>query len=132
MKYKFHWDVYSFYNISVCLSIEFKISPMVQNNDTISARQWTLGSCSGPKYDMESFSSMTIYYYDRCCLLPGKYTLTCSNIQHTYGWGNVTFTIDGKQYCDDFVGFEAMRTVTVKGKPTFVASIFVKSHNKVS
>ena len=94
---------------------------MLQNNDTIFSRQWTLGSCSGPKYDLQSSSSLTIYYYDRCCLVPGKYTLTCSNLQDTKGWGNVIFTIDGKQYCDDFVGFEAMRSVTVKGKSAFTS-----------
>ena len=105
----------------VCLSIEFKSSPTLQYRDAVFSRQWTLESCSGPKYGLQSSSSRTIYYYDRCCLVPGKYTLTCSNLQNTYGWGNVIFTIDGKQYCDDFVGFEAMRTVIVKGKSAFIA-----------
>ena len=88
----------------------------VDRDDSVDfLRQWTLGSCSGPTYNGTSISSTTTYY-DRCCLTPGQYTLTCHNVQSKYGWGNATFEIDGKGYCDDFVGFKAMRTLFVKGR----------------
>ena len=80
--------------------------------------EWTLGSCFGPKprfnYDQNNL------VYDRCCLLPGQHTLTCINKKSKYGWGNVTFEIDGKRYCDDFFGYTAMRKISFNGKKLFI------------
>ena len=42
------------------------------------------------------------------------------NTKSTYGWGNVTFEINGKRYCDDFVGYKAMRKISVEGKTRYV------------
>ena len=73
--------------------------------------EWRMGSCFGPR----TTYLFNVTYYDRCCLTSGTYTLVCKNIKSKYGWGNATFTINGQRYCDDFVGFKAMRTVFVQG-----------------
>ena len=104
-----------------------KIGPSY--NDTMYfSRNWKLDSCYGPKrygsnmsikrYE-NSMESIQIHH-DRCCLLPGKYTLVCMNTKSTYGWGNVTFEIDDKRYCDDFVGYKAMRKISVEGKSRYI------------
>ena len=86
---------------------------MVKNDKAHFDREWIIGSCYGPKESIAGSGSKS--WYDRCCLPQGQYTLTCKNKKSKYGWGNVTFTIDGKRYCDDFVGFKAMRTISIKG-----------------
>ena len=73
--------------------------------------EWRMGSCFGPRTAYES----NVSYYDRCCLTPGTYTLICKNTKSKYGWGNASFKIDGKRYCDDFFGYKAMRTITIQG-----------------
>ena len=86
----------------------------MNENDTVHFdREWTLGSCYGPKLGF-NYSTNELWY-DKCCLPDGQYTLTCKNTRSVYGWGNATFLIDGKRYCDDFVGFKAMRTISVQG-----------------
>ena len=101
----------SFINILVCLSIEIKVGDNKENHAFFSP-EWRMGSCFGPRTTYTSGRT----YYDRCCLTPGTYTLTCKNTKSKYGWGNSNFTIGGKRYCDDFVGFKAMRTVSIPGK----------------
>ena len=87
----------------------------LNKNDTLHFfREWKLESCYGPKLGW-NYSPNEIHY-ERCCLPPGQYTLSCLNRQSKYGWGNASLEIDGKRYCDDFVGFKAMRTVSVLGK----------------
>ena len=75
--------------------------------------EWRMGSCYGPKHGWTYSSNET--HFDRCCLTPGTYTLICKNTKSKYGWGNTDFKINGKRYCDDFVGFKAMRTITIQG-----------------
>ena len=83
-------------------------------NDTVYFdRKWTLGSCYGPKFGRNYKPNET--WIDRCCLPEGQHTLACMNTKSIYGWGNVTFQIDGKRYCDDFVGFKALRKISIKG-----------------
>ena len=83
------------------------------NDEALSLPQWSMGSCHGPPYGWTYFSNEVVF--DKCCLRPGKYTLICRNVRSKYGWVNTTFTINGKRYCDDFVGFKAMRTVFIEG-----------------
>ena len=87
-------------------------------------REWTLGSCFGPKMGLKYLSNEV--WYDRCCLPEGQYTLTCSNTKSKYGWGNAAFEINGKRYCDDFVGFKAMRTISIEGRSLYFPCIKVK------
>ena len=89
-------------------------------NDTVHfSPEWNLGTCFGPPIEWTYHENYT--YYDRCChvfddISRHRVTLTCINMKSKFGWGNVTFKIDGKQYCDDFVGLTAMRTIFAKSK----------------
>ena len=79
--------------------------------------EWRMESCYGPKnpdYLIPKYDSNEVHY-DKCCLPPGAYTLICKNSKSKYGWGNSNFEINGKRYCDDFVGFKAMRKVFIEG-----------------
>ena len=95
------------------MGIEIKVGQNNENCTDYFSPEWTLGSCYGPKWTISDDENEL--HYDRCCLLPGRYTLTCINKKSEFGWGNITFEINGKQYCDDFVGFKAMRTILVDG-----------------
>ena len=103
---------FRFQHILVCLPIEMKLGDNKEDNGLFSP-EWRIGSCHGPKFRWTYSSNET--HYDRCCLTPGTYTLICTNSKSKYGWGNAAFKIDGKRYCDDFVGFKAMRTVSIQG-----------------
>ena len=105
--------------------IEIRFGQFNENDRGNFYHEWTLGSCYGPKleYEPEDHPYERIipygeneFHYDRCCLQPGRHTLTCINKKSELGWGNVTFKINGKRYCDDFVGFKAMRTILIEGK----------------
>ena len=99
--------------------MQIYISLGENDNDTdLFSREWTMGSCEGPRFG-QKYQANEIWY-DRCCLPEGRYTLTCFNTKSHYGWGNVMFKIDGKRYCDDFIGFRAMRTILVRGKSTYI------------
>ena len=95
------------------MKIELKVEQNNENGTDYYSPEWTLGSCYGPKLTI-SYDENELYY-DICCLLPGRYTLTCINKKSEFGWGNTKFEINGKRYCDDFVGFKAMRTIIVEG-----------------
>ena len=69
---------------------------------------------------------MNAILYDRCCLSPGRHTLTCINKKSELGWENFTLEIDGKRYCDDFIGFKAMRTILFQSKK-YVSKIQILS-----
>ena len=105
-------------------------------NDTIYfSRQWRLESCYGPKLEPVilpngPWSKPMKTHYDRCCLSPGKHTISCINEQSTYGWGNAYLEIDGERYCDDFIGFKSMRTLFVQGREYEVKFKKVKTGRK--
>ena len=61
------------------------------------------------KYDLQ--------YIDRCCLPPGDYTLTCRDSGGD-GWNGAIMEIQRHRYCDDFVGYKAMRRITISGIDT--------------
>ena len=95
-----------------------------KENKTLFSPEWRIGSCYGPKigskyyydyYLSHLYSQIGKIHYDKCCLPSGTYTLICKNTKSKYGWGNAVFKIDGKRYCDDFVGFISMRTVSLQG-----------------
>ena len=96
----------------MCVSIEIKVGDN-KNDSELFAPEWRMGSCFGPKNGWTYSSNET--HYDRCCLNAGTYTLVCKNKKSKYGWGNAHLKIDGKRYCDDFVGFKAMRSVSIRG-----------------
>ena len=96
----------------MCLGIEIQFGQNHENYTDYFSPEWTLGPCNVRGW---VGNENHIHFY-RCCLLPGHYTLTCMNKKSEFGWGNLTFEIDGKRYCDDFVGFKAMRTILFEGK----------------
>ena len=51
-----------------------------------------------------------------CCVAPGNYTLTCRNTKYPNGWKKGFIFINGRRYCDDFMGFKVMRRISIKGK----------------
>lgn len=76
---------------------------------------WKLDdSCYGPK-DSVVYEANSMYL-DRCCLIPGIYTLTCRNDVEPFGWAGSFIEILGQRYCDDFVGFKGLRKIIVSGK----------------
>lgn len=101
--------------ISVCLSIVMDKYWSGMDYIEYFSPEWRMGSCYGPKLGGFSEYVPTEVHIDKCCLPPGKYTLNCKNTKSKYGWGNYIFTINGKRYCDDFVGFKAMRIVLIDG-----------------
>ena len=81
------------------------------NQMGVSSLTWEFSSCSSK--DMSLTQNST--HFHRCCLKPGYYTLECGNIFGPYGWGSSSITILGQRYCDDFVGYKAMRKIGVFG-----------------
>ena len=106
--------VTQFQNTLVCLTIEIQFGQNNKNGTDIFSTEWTLGPCYGPRTGWQ-YHEDTIHA-DQCCILPGRYTLTCINTENEFGWGDVRFEIGGKRYCDDFFGYKAMRTIYVEGK----------------
>ena len=72
---------------------------------------WKLDPC----FKKEEYSDDSVYYEEGCCIKPGNYTLTCYNTKKPYGWKKGKITINGHDYCDDFMGYKAMRRITIKG-----------------
>ena len=114
-------DIYlNFYSylFKVCMEIKLEVNAGEHDSEHF-LRKWQMGSCYGPPDGLEKqplfFYNSTDIYIDRCCLLPGNYTLKCKNLKGQYGWGNSSIEIFGQRYCDDFVGFEAMRRVFISG-----------------
>ena len=96
------------------MKIEVQLGQIDENDKDYLSPEWTLGSCYGPHLP-DTYERYRIQS-ELCCLSPGRHTLTCINRKSQFGWGNFTFEIDGKRYCDDFVGFKAMRTILFQSK----------------
>ena len=118
-KHKYSIDsvatLYSF--ISVCIETRTEIGAHEDEN-LYFKRKWKMGSCRGPskEYTRNANYTSNTTYVERCCLAPGMHILTCLNEIGPYGWGNGYIEILGQRYCDDFVGFRAMRKVSLLGK----------------
>ena len=88
--------------------------------------KWKLGQCDSPKtyypelYRLVGTKALgkKYLYGHRCCMDGNQHTLTCAikyvSKKHA-GWADNYLTIQGRRYCDDFVGFSAMRKVSVTG-----------------
>ena len=110
----------SFY-LTVCLEIQLQIVRESQNETNITVTsspkvRWSLGTCSSVNSNLDT----TVYQYgslfvERCCIAPGKHTLTCDSTIPTRGWKDAYLTIDGHTYCDNFIGFKLMQKITVAG-----------------
>ena len=70
--------------------------------------QWKLGPCFN-NFKYKDYA----HYIHRCCLELGQHTLTCNNPKVPEGWKNGYIEIKGLQYCDDFMGYKAMRNISI-------------------
>ena len=70
---------------------------------------WRFGSCQFDKAYVMDRS-----YTEICCLPRGEHTLTCGSIDGT-AWTKIFLLINGHRFCDDFTGYEALRTINVSG-----------------
>ena len=78
------------------------------------SHQWQLGTCvtQSASYVLNH----TYEKYERCCLLPGVHALSCQNEKGPFGWGKSSIEIQGQLFCDDFVGYKAMRHVLIQNE----------------
>ena len=97
---------------SVCMDIKIRV--VKENEELLNiSRRWELGSCSGSNnYE----SNFTYVKHERCCLIESQHTLTCYNEKGSYGWGRSSIEIQGKKYCDDFVGFKVRHLIRINSK----------------
>ena len=72
---------------------------------------WTLGTCS-PSFE---YTNGKVFKEKDCCLAAGNHTLTCYNTRQPHGWKKGFIVINGERYCDDFIGYKAMRRIIIKG-----------------
>ena len=126
-----------FFPIAVCLEIQLQIAGEIYNTTNItfdgsSEVRWTLGTCSSVNSKFEN----TEYQYgssfvERCCLVPGKHTLTCDSIIPTRGWKGAYLPIDGVTYCDNFINYKLMQKIIVAGKNLvfLLLIVFNELHN---
>ena len=98
--------------LPVCIDIKIRVEK--ENEELLNiSRQWKLGSCGGSNNYERNF---TYVKHERCCLIEGQHTLTCYNEKGPYGWGSSSIEIQGKKYCDDFVGFKVRRSIWIHSK----------------
>ena len=85
---------------------------------------WKFGSChSSLLYGYNK------QYTERCCLAPAlEYTLICKMV-NGFGWGDGFMEIEGHRYCDDFIGYRAMRRVTILGIDIYIKIYYRGSFN---
>ena len=74
--------------------------------------KWTLGACSSSK----EYTNNKEFVENNCFLEPGMHILSCSNTKQPYGWKNGFITINEHRYCDDFMGYKALRHVFIGNK----------------
>ena len=72
---------------------------------------WTLGTCARTI----EYTNNNEFKEEKCCLSSGNHTLTCYNTRQPHGWKKGFLTINGERYCDDFMGYKAMRRITIQG-----------------
>ena len=58
-------------------------------------------------------------YIQRCCMIPGIYTLTCINNDNPEGWKNSRLSFQGVDFCFDFMSFKVFRQIIVEGTGLF-------------
>merc|ERR1711974_337264 len=77
-----------------------------QYGDEIS---WTFGTCKSSQYKSHNV------YTQKCCLAPGKYTLSCKD-SYGDGWNGGYLEISGTKVCNDFTtGSEKKVTLNLSG-----------------
>ena len=94
-------------------------------SDNRFSRKWELGSCFG----LQEYDYLKTMFVERCCLPSGDHTLICHNKKDSKGWGDSSIEIQGQRYCDDFIGWKAMRKISVVGKNIFYLGRQISFHS---
>ena len=76
--------------------------------------KWKLGHCNNAR-QYDDYRE----YIQRCCLIPGKHTLTCINNGKPEGWKNSLLSFQGVDFCFDFMAFNVFRQIKVEGTNIF-------------
>ena len=84
---------------------------------------WNFGSCkASSEYKWTEYGRGKLnrkhVITERCCVEGLENNLLCGvlNVESTHqGWADDYMEIQGHQYCNDFVGYNAMRKVKIKG-----------------
>ena len=74
--------------------------------------KWSLGACSNSK----EYTNDKEFVEEGCYLSPGKHTLNRYNIKQPYGWKKGFIVINGHRFCDDFMGYKALRHIFISSK----------------
>ena len=83
---------------------------------------WRIGSCTnGNKYEISDKDNPFVMNVFRCCLPPGEYILICK-APNRNTWLTGYIMIDGRKYCNDFIGFQGFYRLQITGKN--IVSIF--------
>ena len=119
-RYVKHFD--DDYNLKLSYTVCIDVTLIKQDGSERSIK-WSLGHCtSHGTYRSERlykiFAREKYSYTQRCCLKENHYTLTCeiTSLQKIHeGWAEDYLDIQGRQYCNDFFGFRAMRQIWIAG-----------------
>ena len=71
---------------------------------------WSLGHC----FQSQKWTGPGTYI-ERCCLSKGIHTLTCKTNQENNDWSSNVVVVMGHQFCEDFVGYEAVFSINISG-----------------
>ena len=108
-QFQFYLHLHLIHNpLSVCKDVTVKTQYDGQSVN------WKLGNCHNAR-QYDDYRE----YIQRCCLTPAKHTLTCINNGKPEGWKNSRLSVQGVEFCYDFMSFKVFRQITVKGKSTF-------------
>ena len=102
-------------HFSVCIDIELTTK---QTRYSVGPT-WAFGSCLH-----ERDSIQTGKHTEKCCLPPGKHSLTCENTEEN-GWMRTDLTVQGHIHCNDFVGYKAMRTIPIIGMLLYIVFLSI-------
>ena len=75
---------------------------------------WKLDTCFISEEEAYKKHNSEGQYIKRCCLAAGDHTLICRDSGGD-GWNGGFMEIQGHIYCNDFIGYKAMRRITVSG-----------------
>ena len=108
--------MYAFY-LSVCVDVT-----LILGNDMCPDANpyamWNLGNCTSEPIipqDCGMPYQCKLIHTKRCCLKPGIHTLVCYSSDEALGLRGARVTIKGHNYCDDFIEYRGLRTVTLRG-----------------
>ena len=97
---------------------------LTQHDGITRSIKWNLGQCTSsisyhwPNHYSPSHMSAQFLYTKRCCMEAKQYTLICGikdmRKKHE-GWAESFLTIQGRRYRNDFVGYKALRKVSING-----------------